>query len=769
MTPSDAELLDLLYGRMSAEAERVLIERIENDEVLRLRLAQLSGEPLMTGNINKALFTRQAEQEDIRQAAVAVAAKVRISSSATVSPLPATASVVEPVSLMGFHLFERLARGGMGTVYRARDTSLQRDVAIKILHGVAMVDPLLRERFQREARAMAEIRHPHVLAVHQVVNEADASYLVMHLAEGGSLQDKLDLQSGEPLANEEILRIAVAVTDALVTVHAHGLVHRDIKPSNILLGVTEEEIWLADFGLVHDGQQLSLTGTNMLMGTPQFMSPEQAAGKEADQRSDLFSLGAMLHTLATGRLPFNQTDIDEMRRAVKENQPPSLREVAPQLPAWLRHLIESLMIKDPARRPASAQVVLDLLLREVDPGSVPTRLLQGRATRRRKLWRRVAMIAVSLVVVSLGSFVVLEKTGRTHYLNTFLASHRGHTLWISGQWGSYANLESAVIAANLRSKPSEILIHSRATLRYRQLTISNPLTIRATKGNAPVLLADELSGVKPDQPHIKVLAPLTLINLTLHQRPISFQLRPLFLVNNNQLTLQQCRMVRSSRFYKPGQDVNFGLIQAHGTTEIHLVNSEVYSFGVPFITLHDGKVSSTNHPHIHIDGSVILGRFIALRGQQVQATLNMRHSFVGGVFHIEHYAAKSRLNVKVEDCVLHTTQSLVYRITTIDADGSAWLHWHGRNNLIINTGIYLRTPAPATDLQTFAQWQQFLEQNGGSEQGSLIRNEDPDFLKQGIQDDKIFAGGSYDLSIPQEVHHPLPPLPSAEIIGPRRE
>ncbi|TLD68396.1 hypothetical protein FEM03_23120 [Phragmitibacter flavus] len=754
----DEMLLALLDGSLPEEQEEQLVREMESDPQLRERLAQLSGESLLKEDLSAGMPEALPVDAEMMRAAVKAVSVAR----GTSSPGPVV-DLEMPGSLGGFTVLERIAQGGMATVYRAQDESLGREVALKVLYSSSAA-PLMTERFFREARTMAEINHPHVLPIHQVVGEGGRVCMVMHFAQGGSVQDRLDALGGKPLPTEELVRLGVAVADALVAVHARGLVHRDVKPSNILLGKGEDEIWLADFGLVRDGQQLSLTRSHMFVGTPEFMSPEQAAGVEVDYRSDLYSFGAVLYTMATGRVPFSETDFDELRRLVREERPLPLSVCAPELPVWLRNLIESLLVKDREHRLENAATLLQTLKTSTDRGSAPSRWLWGRKARRQWLLKKVGRAVAGLLAGIMAVLVGTEQTGRTELVNQYLAAHGGQPFWIAGDWGTYANLESAVNAAQLRGGAVEIAIHSNATLRFGHLSITEPLTLRATRGRRPTLSAEEKGVLPLDRGHIELRAPLTLKNLTIHQRAEHFYLRPMFVVQNTELSLQHCRLVRSSRPYSAERSIEWGVISGVGSCRITLQNTECVAFGSPAIMLKGNGVRADSKPEVKLRNSRIFGRFLSLRGQAVDGHLEADRSVLSSIGLIEHYAPDSRLRATWKSCQLRTIRYFVRTPDMHGENGQPWLQWWGENNLISNMGPYIQMDNG--DLETFEDWQGYVIEGGGQCVDSLVVPTKKSDLVQ-INDARIFAGESYVVEDPRLVYgHQAPELVPLREIGP---
>jgi eukaryotic-like serine/threonine-protein kinase len=264
-------------------------------------------------------------------------------------------------SLGNFEVVRVVGRGGMGVVLQAVDTCLQRDVAIKVLDPELSKDELAVKRFCREARVAASISHENVVAVHQVEEDESKNlpFLVMELITGESLEKRLE-RDGR-LSLREIVSIGMQTAAGLAAAHEKGLIHRDIKPGNILLEKSGQRVKLTDFGLARAAEDLRLTRTGLVAGTPLYMSPEQASGEELDARSDLFSLGVVLYELAAGEPPFQgKTPLAVLKR-VTEEQPVPLRERDPELPEWFVHVVDRLLAKKPADRFQSAREVADTL------------------------------------------------------------------------------------------------------------------------------------------------------------------------------------------------------------------------------------------------------------------------------------------------------------------------------------------------------------------------------------------------------------------------
>src|SRR5271167_316782 len=261
-----------------------------------------------------------------------------------------------------YEIKSTLGVGGMGEVYRARDSRLNRDVAIKVLReDGASAD--LRSRFEREARAVAALNHPNIVAVYDFGVENGQQYIVSELLEGESLRSLLH---GKPVPVRKLIEIAAQVADGLAAAHAAGVVHRDLKPENIMLA-KDGRVKILDFGLARQSRAASsrkatgeeetvapaadetkhLTSEGAVMGTASYMSPEQALGKEVDYRSDQFSFGLILHEMASGKQAFTRNSSVETMAAIVRDEPSAIEE---RIPAPLRWIIDRCLHKEPEQR-----------------------------------------------------------------------------------------------------------------------------------------------------------------------------------------------------------------------------------------------------------------------------------------------------------------------------------------------------------------------------------------------------------------------------------
>src|ERR1700682_6304708 len=255
-----------------------------------------------------------------------------------------------------YEIQSALGAGGMGEVYRARDARLGRDVAVKVLPANLSSDPSLRQRLEREAKAVSKLSHPHICTLHDIGHQDGVDFLVMELVEGETLEHRL---TKGPLLPEQTIRFAAQIANALAHAHKLGFVHRDLKPSNVMLTKTGAK--LMDFGLAKEfvpaslaaaltkvtAEQLKLTVEGTIVGTFQYMAPEQLEGTEADARTDIFALGAVIYEMATGRKAFEGKSQASVISAIMSAQPPAISALQPLAPSALDHVVRTCIAKDP--------------------------------------------------------------------------------------------------------------------------------------------------------------------------------------------------------------------------------------------------------------------------------------------------------------------------------------------------------------------------------------------------------------------------------------
>lgn len=302
----------------------------------------------------------------------------------------------------------------MGEVYRARDTRLERTVAVKILPQHLAATSEARQRFEREARAISSLNHSHICTIHDIGHQDGIDFIVMEYLEGETLASRLERG---PLPVGELLRVATEIAGALDQAHRHGILHRDLKPANIML--TKSGAKLMDFGLAKPAANTSapietltrslnrapVTAEGTIVGTYQYMSPEQLEGNEADARSDIFSFGAVLYEMATGRRAFDGKTTTSVIAAILEREPLAISTVQPMSPPALDRTVKTCLAKDPDERFQLAHDVklqLDWIREAGSQAGVPAPAVARRRNRERIAWAIASVLATALVVAAIG-------------------------------------------------------------------------------------------------------------------------------------------------------------------------------------------------------------------------------------------------------------------------------------------------------------------------------------------------------------------------------
>jgi len=302
-----------------------------------------------------------------------------------------------------YRIESKIGAGGMGVVYKARDLTLDRDVALKFLPPDLVRDDEAKARFIHEAKAAAALDHPNICTVHEIHDADGHTFIAMPLVDGESLRERI---ARGPMTVAEALDVTMQVSRGLAKAHAAGIVHRDIKPGNILL--TEDGIArIVDFGLAKLGGQTRLTRTGTAMGTVAYMSPEQARGHDVDSRSDVWSVGAVLYEMLTGSPPFSGQADQAVMYSVLNEDPQMISEIRRDVPAAVEDLVERVLAKDPAKRPQSAEELSTALqsqsqLLAVAPA--PRRFVRWRKFRRN---RRAFYGSMAAVVVAAAAIMAV--------------------------------------------------------------------------------------------------------------------------------------------------------------------------------------------------------------------------------------------------------------------------------------------------------------------------------------------------------------------------
>jgi serine/threonine protein kinase len=426
--PDAAWWTDLLEGRLSPKEQAGLNSHLESCADCQQTLEGLTAGDECWANSARSLAPRSPEPalrrviDDLKGAGGETTVP-----GVSAPPGRPELTFLRPPSQQGhlgrlgtYDVLEIIGWGGMGVVLKARDPALQRLVAIKVLAPQLATSASARQRFEREGRATALVKHEHVVAIFAVELADGLPYLVMEYVPGVSLQQQLDCLG--PPEFVDILRIGAETASGLAAAHDQGLIHRDVKPANILLQ-DGGRVKLSDFGLARAVDDASLTQSGVIAGTPQYMAPEQARGEEMDYRADLFSLGSVLYALCTARPPFPAPTTLAVIRRVCDDTPLPIRSINPAIPEWVVDVIDKLHAKEPGERFQSAHEVAQLLsqyLRHVrQPEAVPAppplpRRPRGRPrppSRRRLLWLLLLLVPLLGLGAWGGWFAFGSKTG----------------------------------------------------------------------------------------------------------------------------------------------------------------------------------------------------------------------------------------------------------------------------------------------------------------------------------------------------------------------
>ncbi|MGQ0735869.1 MAG: protein kinase domain-containing protein [Acidobacteriota bacterium] len=399
------ELYEAAYSRTHDERTAFLAEACRGDEALRLEVESLLSEP---------------EPDDGFLAGPALVAASQLTP-------PEAPGAMSGRSLGGYHLMSLIGAGGMGEVYRARDSKLGRDVAIKILPAAFTSDPDRLARFEREARVLAALNHPNICAIHGVEEADDLRFLILELVEGESLAERLvvistrgERSAGLPLA--VALPLARQIAEALETAHDKGIVHRDLKPANIKI-TRDGAAKVLDFGLAKvvegDGSTANLTRVptltsdgrleGVILGTAAYMSPEQARGRTLDKRTDIWAFGCVLYEMISGRAAFAGDTVSDTIAQILEREP-DWSALPPSTPPAIRRLLVRCLTKDQKQRLrdlGDARIEIDTLDR-VLPGPAEAPAWERTAPHRWRRWRWLPWVALVAFAVGVGSREVLQ-------------------------------------------------------------------------------------------------------------------------------------------------------------------------------------------------------------------------------------------------------------------------------------------------------------------------------------------------------------------------
>ena len=379
--------------------------------------------------------------------------------------------------LAHYRISAAIGAGGMGEVYRAADTKLGREVALKVLPAEMAADPERLARFQREAKSLAQLDHSNIVTIYSVEESEGIHFLTMQLIEGQSL-DRLIPAKGLPA--EGIIEIASAIAEALAAAHEKGIVHRDLKPANVMVA-GDGRVKVLDFGLAKDVSASktadatltseSRTHAGIVMGTPAYMSPEQTAGRPLDARTDIFSLGVVLHEMATGKRPFEGNSSAELLSAILRDTPPSVSELRPDLPAELDRIIRRCLEKDPRHRFQTARDICNEfrdLSRQSSPKLAPASAasavaspLAGKSKARRRTMETALGIALLVIAAAVGVYLKRPQSSQIDSIAVLPLENRGNdpdAEYISDGITESIN-NSLARLPNLKVTPHSVALH----------------------------------------------------------------------------------------------------------------------------------------------------------------------------------------------------------------------------------------------------------------------------------------------------------------------
>jgi len=622
--PEQEQFQELLADRLSAEEERSLSQHLKDCQDCQQRMDELIGQTRFLQDVQQRLsHSGERQTPDLASVVDRFQAELEtnieqtwVKQGSSVEIFPENTQSED--SLVGriddIDLIAELGRGGMGVVYRGYERSLRRTVAVKTLARRLASSDIACERFIREAQSLAAVRHRHIVSIFRIVfPETDGGQgavpcLVMEYVDGISLEQRLRQQGAMPL--RDVVRTGIEIASALASAHERDIIHRDIKPGNILLEGETGLARITDFGLARSVDDVKLTQSGALVGTPGYMSPEQAEGLQVDSRSDLFSLGSVLYAMLAGRPPFHSSSTMKTLGRVLQGDVIPIESLRKDTPRWLAELVARLHARNPADRIQTAEEVIQLLLEgraqlklqpQAGPENFPTPL-DGETTAveipkpappvsGKKRWLVPAGLAALCVAV-----FGLELAGVTRFLGSEVVSTTSLPLnsrtvtpgiddsrelfvvLVDGQPvpGHYESLGAAVQAA-----PEDAVIELRTdgpVVTPCLIISQDQLTIRAGAGFCPrIMPGPELSG--DERALLDTTGVLRLEGLALSVSP-----DPVSGLQANDLHVVQCREGRlqmlNCRLELQGTGACLNLDRASSS---HVENCELLSANGPGI------------------------------------------------------------------------------------------------------------------------------------------------------------------------------------------
>ncbi|MEM7385984.1 MAG: serine/threonine-protein kinase, partial [Verrucomicrobiota bacterium] len=528
---------------------------------------------------------------------------------------------VGPDRMLGkLRLLEKIAEGGMGWIFKAEDTVLDRSVAVKVLNPTLSQRASARGRFIREARSVAAINHENILPIYHVDEQHSVPCIVMPLVDGEDLHDRLAREGR--LSVEDCARLGAQIARGLQAAHEAGIVHRDIKPANVLL--EGERLWISDFGLARALEEsVKATDPNCLIGTPQFMAPEQVEGLEESALSDLFSLGGILYVMAGGSVPFEGSRPLVVMRRIADESPVDLRERNPGIPDWYANLTHQLLSRDPADRPQSAAEVADRLER----GS-----RSGEPVGRPKTKRRPMIMALCCVglLVALMTLMVATRPHRFDDATVFRIPDR--------EVGSktLADLSDLLLNGDVVEVAVDGEIPIKETIDFGDKAI----TLRAAPGFEPVFTGPDSLVLFSSRSSL-VLEGIGLS----HQLDAQRETVPLLWVDGGAFLASHCDFSRLS----PNEPrLNSVMVFLKDCQRVEIQHSKVTSLRVPFLGLRNVRELPGQYCRIHSNFTMVFALLNIHHEVPGNLDLDIQRNFLTGHFGIRlHPDSVLPENVKV--------------------------------------------------------------------------------------------------------------------------
>ncbi|MFP6765154.1 MAG: serine/threonine-protein kinase [Planctomycetaceae bacterium] len=745
---TDELLKELIAGTLRNEDEQPLIEHLNGCGICRRKLDDLHSadeystwlemNPDRSEPVPEVLQSKLMELDSERtMLEQPVGSGGQSAGSASRQYADVAAWLSEPVEsgdigqLGDFRVIDFLGRGGMGIVFKAFDTRLDRPVALKLMSPALLAEEDAGRRFLSEAKSVAAINHPNVVTIHSVHDSADLPFLVMEYVDGVTLQRLL--RTGGTLDVLELADITRQIASGLAAAHAAHVVHRDIKPGNILIEAETGRVVVGDFGLARATDSATLTSEGSVAGTLSFLAPERVDGLPADHRSDLFSLGSLIYLCATGELPFESDNIAATLHRIREVESEPLEILAPDLPSWVAELVRQLHQLQPASRMQSAALVVAFLDEHVQPHHSPRvphlrvsnstgsdthvssqsrtefpTALQTEVTEHSPAdrspqhsgptWRTVTGLVVGLIAVGTALYLGTgwgetetqdpETHAATDLENPVPDDRHPFAVRSRNQIEVFPSLEQALSQAE---DGATIEIHSDGPFVCSDIQIDvRQLTITAASGHTPVLL------FRPEHNREDVFlttdSPLTLIGLELRYEAsprLGIDHATTLIVSlETELYLADCRLINP-----------YGLgIAAEETHHLQLIRCGI---GCPSETALEAELGPDGH--LEIENSVLVGDVplkILLPHEDSSAEIYRTTFFGIHALAVDHLNSDSYLSLTVRESLILSVDEalLIYGEPEDDEELSDLFHWEGSDNLWL-TGLVEDQRAPLIGLQ----------------------------------------------------------------------